>query len=83
MLIYADYACKMGSTSLAREDIFRTPIADKKTFIFVIAKSKRLVAFVDRKEQDHGTYVGRYFNLIASRYVPPRSIDKTCMWFLG
>ena len=30
-LIYADYACKMGSTSSAREDIFRTPIADKKT----------------------------------------------------
>jgi hypothetical protein len=32
MLIYADYACKMGSTSLVWEDIFRTPIADKKTF---------------------------------------------------
>ena len=32
MLIYGDYACKMGGTSLAREDIFRIPIADKKTF---------------------------------------------------
>ena len=31
MLIYADYAYKMGSTSLAWEDIFRTQAADKKT----------------------------------------------------
>jgi hypothetical protein len=28
----ADYACKMGGTSLAPEDIFRTPVADKKIF---------------------------------------------------
>ena len=31
-LIYGDYACKMGSTSFAREDIFRTQTADKRTF---------------------------------------------------
>ena len=32
MLIYDDYACKMRSMSFAREDIFRTQTADKKTF---------------------------------------------------
>ena len=53
MLIYDDYACKMGGTSLAREDIFRTPIADKK--IICDHQIKAVGGFAERKEQDHGT----------------------------
>ena len=64
MLIYADYACKMGSTSLAREDIFRTQTADKKTICD--RQIKAVGGFVERKEQKNKTMAGK-FNLIASR----------------
>ena len=53
MLIYANYACKTGNTSLAWEDIFRTPTADKK--IICDRQIKAVGGFAERKEQDHGT----------------------------
>ena len=47
------HACKMRSTSLARKNIFRTSITDKKTICN--RQIKVVGGFVERKEQDHGT----------------------------
>ena len=70
MLIYADYAYKMGSMSLVREDIFRTQAANKKIFC-------------DRQIKVAGGFWGEkrtrpwQVSLIASRYIPLRLLDKT------